>query len=133
MTSSSTDNDVFAGFGVTDRRRNVKAEARKAEADALEEARSKRELNPFWKNGGTGMPPELTDHNPPVPVSSLSSANDAGLSWWRKAYQRCSELAESEGRSMEDIAAERYGVSYCFTYLPQLFSNVWPHDVDEER
>lgn len=110
MTSSSADRDIFCGVDLAERRRNAKAEARKAEADVMEEMRAKRELNPYWKDGGTGLPPELSDHNPLAPKTTFS-ANDGGLSWWRKAYQRCAELAEAEGRSLEEIAAERYGVS----------------------
>ena len=111
MTTSTAERDIFAGFGLNEQRKNAKAVAMKADADALEEQRLKRELNPYWKNGGTGMPTELVDHNPPAPIVLKSSASDGGLSWWRKAYQRCCELAESEGRNLEEIAAERYGVS----------------------
>ena len=112
MTSSSADRDVFAGFNLAEERRNVRAEARKADAAAAEEARLKLELNPYWKNGGTGLPVESEDHNPPAPAArSSATTHDGGISWWRKAYKRCCELAESEGRSLEEIAAERYGVS----------------------
>ena len=46
------------------------------------------------------------------PRSTASGvAGDGGASWLRRAYQRCIEQASEEGRSLEDIAAERYGVS----------------------
>nr|XP_020741162.1 CWF19-like protein 2 isoform X2 [Odocoileus virginianus texanus] len=61
-----------------------------------------RELNPYWKDGGTGLPPE--DCN----VSSITK-EDGGLSWLRKSYQRMKEQAEKQNRNIEDIVAERYG------------------------
>nr|XP_020741161.1 CWF19-like protein 2 isoform X1 [Odocoileus virginianus texanus] len=62
-----------------------------------------RELNPYWKDGGTGLPPE--DCN----VSSITKVEDGGLSWLRKSYQRMKEQAEKQNRNIEDIVAERYG------------------------
>uniref|UniRef100_A0A8C6BY45 CWF19-like protein 2 n=1 Tax=Monodon monoceros TaxID=40151 RepID=A0A8C6BY45_MONMO len=63
-----------------------------------------RELNPYWKDGGTGLPPE--DCN----VSSVTKVvEDGGLSWLRKSYQRMKEQAEKQNRNLEDIVAERYG------------------------
>ena len=41
---------------------------------------------------------------------------DAGLSWVKKAYERAKEQAEEQGRSLEDVVAERFGVGlfeYC--------------------
>ncbi|XP_034864731.1 CWF19-like protein 2 [Mirounga leonina] len=74
---------------------------------ALEQSRLlERELNPYWKDGGTGLPPE--DCN----VSSLTKVSvveDGGLSWLRKSYQRMKEQAEKQNRNFEDIVAERYG------------------------
>lgn len=35
---------------------------------------------------------------------------DCGLGWLKKAYQRCERQAEQEGRTLEEVAAERYGV-----------------------
>ena len=31
--------------------------------------------------------------------------------WFRRAYDRAKQQAEDEGRSLEDVAAERWGVS----------------------
>ncbi|XP_061058584.1 CWF19-like protein 2 isoform X2 [Eubalaena glacialis] len=72
---------------------------------ALEQFRLlERELNPYWKDGGTGLPPE--DCN----VSSVTKVvEDGGLSWLRKSYQRMKEQAEKQNRNFEDIVAERYG------------------------
>ena len=113
---------IFSSTAKTNQKRSSKAEARQAEADALEKIRSSRELNPYWKDGGTGLPSEQMDHNPPPPSTTVRT-NDGGLSWWRKAYQRCTELAAEENRPIEEIAAERYGVcSYstmviCMSFL----------------
>ncbi|XP_027419661.1 CWF19-like protein 2 isoform X2 [Bos indicus] len=88
---------------------SLKAEkeaARKTQQEktqALEQSRLlERELNPYWKDGGTGLPPE--DCN----VSSVTK-EDGGLSWLRKSYQRMKEQAEKQNRNFEDIVAERYG------------------------
>ncbi|XP_010832095.1 PREDICTED: CWF19-like protein 2 isoform X2 [Bison bison bison] len=89
---------------------SLKAEkeaARKTQQEktqALEQSRLlERELNPYWKDGGTGLPPE--DCN----VSSVTKVEDGGLSWLRKSYQRMKEQAEKQNRNFEDIVAERYG------------------------
>ncbi|XP_062949994.1 CWF19-like protein 2 isoform X2 [Cynocephalus volans] len=74
---------------------------------ALEQSKLlERELNPFWKDGGTGLPPEDCS------VSSLTKVSvveDGGLSWLRKSYQRMKEQAEKQNRNFEDVVAERYG------------------------
>ncbi|KAL8573036.1 hypothetical protein ACOMHN_010466 [Nucella lapillus] len=62
-----------------------------------------RELNPYWKEGGTGLP-----ENRPAQTDSPSMSGDGGLSWLRKAHERCQQQAKEEGRSLEDVAAERY-------------------------
>ncbi|XP_041373050.1 CWF19-like protein 2 isoform X2 [Gigantopelta aegis] len=66
-----------------------------------------RELNPYWKDGGTGLP---EDNVKPAKSSiHLVGVGDSGLSWLRKRYERCKQQADDEGRSMEDVAAERFG------------------------
>ena len=35
---------------------------------------------------------------------------DAGMSWVKKAYERAKEQAKEQGRSLEEIVAERWGV-----------------------
>ena len=58
-----------------------------------------KELNPYWKNGGTGLPEENSAKAEPV----------MDVNWLRKSLQRAKEQAMSEGRSLEEIAAERWG------------------------
>ncbi|XP_062052939.1 CWF19-like protein 2 isoform X3 [Lepus europaeus] len=65
-----------------------------------------RELNPYWKDGGTGLPPEDCGVSS---VTKVSGVEDGGLSWLRKSYQRMKEQAEKQNKNLEDIVAERYG------------------------
>ncbi|XP_056417595.1 CWF19-like protein 2 isoform X2 [Hyla sarda] len=65
-----------------------------------------RELNPFWKDGGSGLPPEEGDV---TSVKKVQVVEDGGLGWLRKSLQRMKEQSEREKRSLEDIVAERYG------------------------
>uniref|UniRef100_A0A8B9IX30 CWF19-like protein 2 n=1 Tax=Amazona collaria TaxID=241587 RepID=A0A8B9IX30_9PSIT len=67
---------------------------------------SERELNPYWKDGGTGLPPAKDEA---TSVRKVTVVEDAGLSWLRKSYQRMKEQAEREKRNVEEIVAERYG------------------------
>ncbi|XP_029303044.1 CWF19-like protein 2 [Cottoperca gobio] len=79
-----------------------------AKAQAIEQAGlHKLELNPFWKDGGTGVPP--AEKAATVAKKGGSVVNDAGLSWLRKSYQRMNEQAERQQCSLNDIVAERYG------------------------
>lgn len=65
-----------------------------------------RELNPYWKDGGTGLP---ENENSSKSNSKTKVTGDGGLNWWNKALERCHEQAKIEGRSVEEIASERYG------------------------
>ncbi|XP_067418894.1 CWF19-like protein 2 isoform X2 [Emydura macquarii macquarii] len=76
-------------------------------AQAIEQSRlSERELNPYWKDGGTGLPPEEGEV---TSVKKVTMVEDGGLSWLEKSYQRMKEQAEREKRNFEEIVAERYG------------------------
>ncbi|GLD74070.1 CWF19-like protein 2 [Lates japonicus] len=82
-------------------------EEERAKAQAIEEAGlHKLELNPYWKDGGTGLPPEEMAG---TAAKKGPVVNDGGLSWLRKSYQRMKEQAEREKRSLNDVVAERYG------------------------
>ncbi|XP_040903043.1 CWF19-like protein 2 isoform X2 [Toxotes jaculatrix] len=82
-------------------------EEERAKAQAIEQAGlHKLELNPYWKDGGTGLPPE---EMAATAVKKGPVINDGGLSWLRKSYQRMKEQAEREQRSLNDVVAERYG------------------------
>ncbi|KAL8191048.1 UNVERIFIED_CONTAM: hypothetical protein K2H54_066964, partial [Gekko kuhli] len=64
---------------------------------------SERELNPYWKDGGTGLPSQ-EDNSIKATV-----VEDGGLGWLKKSYQRMREQSERENRDLEEIIAERYG------------------------
>ncbi|XP_077197687.1 CWF19-like protein 2 isoform X2 [Paroedura picta] len=89
---------------------NLKAEQQKEKileqqkAQANEQSLlSERELNPYWKDGGTGLPSQEDN--------SIKAAvvEDGGLSWLKKSYQRMKEQSERQNRDLEEIIAERYG------------------------
>ncbi|XP_048453683.1 CWF19-like protein 2 isoform X2 [Rhincodon typus] len=74
---------------------------------AMEQAEiNKRELNPYWKDGGSGLPSEEGDS---IPVQKAIMIEDGGLSWLKKSYQRMKEQAEREQCCLEDVIAARYG------------------------
>ncbi|XP_047248525.1 CWF19-like protein 2 isoform X2 [Girardinichthys multiradiatus] len=82
-------------------------EDERAKAQAIEQAGlHKLELNPYWKDGGTGLPPEDLAQ---TAAKRGPVVNDGGLSWLRKSYQRMKEQAEREQRTLSDIVAQRYG------------------------
>ncbi|XP_063161896.1 CWF19-like protein 2 isoform X1 [Candoia aspera] len=65
---------------------------------------SERELNPYWKEGGTGLPPDELSTSVKV-----TAVEDGGLSWLKKSHQRMKEQSKREKRDLEEIVAERYG------------------------
>ncbi|XP_068720114.1 CWF19-like protein 2 [Montipora capricornis] len=67
-----------------------------------------KELNPYWKDGGTGLPsqPEVAQDTTVREGSLKSSFSSA---WLKKAYQRAKEQATEERRSLEEIVAQRFG------------------------
>ncbi|NXK50991.1 C19L2 protein, partial [Chauna torquata] len=93
-----------------EREKDKRLERQKAQE--IEQAMlSERELNPYWKDGGTGLPPEEGES---ASVKKVMVVEDAGLSWLRKSYQRMKEQAEREKRNFEEIVAERYGSMEAF-------------------
>ncbi|KAL4646956.1 CWF19-like protein 2 [Arapaima gigas] len=79
-------------------------EVEREKAKMIEQAGlHKLELNPYWKDGGSGLPSE------DAPVVKAAVVDDGGLSWLRKSYQRMKEQALREQRSLEDVVSERYG------------------------
>ena len=63
-----------------------------------------RELNPYWKDGGGGLP----ENKPSLSAPTLSAA-PPDVSWLLRSLKRMKEQSEETGRDIEDIAAERYG------------------------
>jgi len=60
-----------------------------------------KELNPFWKEGGSGLPENKSAAPSQSPVPDVS--------WLLRSLKRMKEQSEDTGRDIEDIAAERYG------------------------
>ena len=104
-----------------------------------------RELNPFWKDGGIGLPsteknsetsqlpPELS--RPNASSSSLSSSSsskyrsmgDGGHSWLLRAYKRVLEQSKGSDQSLEEIATQRWGS------LEKLYSLLSAAGIDPEN
>ena len=66
-----------------------------------------RELNPYWKDGGTGLPEEEKQAKS---QNQIRGVGDSGASWIRRAYQRAVQQAQEEGVTLEEIAQRRWGV-----------------------
>ena len=49
-------------------------------------------------------------------------ATYGAVEWLRKALKRCELQAEEEGKSVEEVAAERHGVSEYSAYRVNLYS-----------
>ena len=64
------------------------------------------ELNPYWKEGGSGLP---QDREHSSRDRKRSKVGDGGRSWILRAYKRAIQAAEEEGRSLEEVASERWG------------------------
>ncbi|VDL89022.1 unnamed protein product [Schistocephalus solidus] len=62
------------------------------------------ELNPYWADGGTGMP-ENGASTAAATKPVLTSANE---SWLRRAYDRAREEAQSSDRSLRSILLDRW-------------------------
>ncbi|XP_035682675.1 CWF19-like protein 2 [Branchiostoma floridae] len=67
-----------------------------------------RELNPYWRDGGTGLPEEAPSKVKDMPKRTVG-VYDGGADWLRRQYKRAKEQAEEEGRSLEDIVEQRWG------------------------
>uniref|UniRef100_A0AAR2JQ88 CWF19-like protein 2 n=1 Tax=Pygocentrus nattereri TaxID=42514 RepID=A0AAR2JQ88_PYGNA len=88
-------------------RKEAEKEAERERERSVEQAGLHRlELNPYWKDGGSGLPPEESSS---TALKKAAMVEDGGLSWLRKSYQRMKEQAEKEQRRLDDIVAERYG------------------------
>lgn len=58
----------------------------------------KRELNPYLRDGGSGVPPEAPAEGgaAPAPAQRAAGVGDGGASWRLKALKRAQQQAESE-------------------------------------
>lgn len=91
-----------------------KPDAKLQELDATEEDETKillnepgqsdRELNPYWKDGGNGLPQDNLSGKPDN--LKIFDAN-----WLKKSLWRAEEQALRDGKCLEEVVAERWGVS----------------------
>lgn len=85
-----------------------KEEQRLKEEKERESVHRARELNPYLKDGGSGMPETSS-----VQTHSESTRNinigDGGRSWIEKAYQRAIQQSQDEGIPLEEIVNKRWG------------------------
>ncbi|XP_066943076.1 CWF19-like protein 2 isoform X2 [Macrobrachium rosenbergii] len=85
-------------------RRKEKEEEKRRKQEADKPGSHARELNPYYKNGGCGLPEEDQLVN-----KSSSPAVGLDATWLRKALQRAKEQAQLENKTLEEIAAQRWG------------------------
>lgn len=53
----------------------------------------------------------------------MSTVGDGGAGWLRRALRRAQEQAASENRTLEEVAAERWGVSRFFNSSKRIMSD----------
>eukprot|EP00794_Sanderia_malayensis_P018404 gene18404-20259_t len=104
--------DYVAGSSVSQATKRANRHEEKMEKDKERMAihqpgQHPRELNPHWKDGGSGLPIEKSQSS--ANKEPKSSFGDAGRSWIEKAYQRAKEQAKDEGRDLEEVVVERWG------------------------
>lgn len=63
------------------------------------------ELNPYWREGGKGVPGKDDTRD----EARTHQIGDGGRSWLLRSYKRALERAEEERRSLEDIATVQWG------------------------
>lgn len=68
-----------------------------------------RELNPYFKNSGTGYPEEADENKTQRDKSVSAVVGDGGASWRLKALKRAQEQAAREGRNINEVVEERWG------------------------
>ena len=97
-----TGNDEFSAFGKdfkAEKSESAKQKLRRENDEKRSAEQKRRELNPNLRDPSIGV----SDRG------AGSVVRDGGANWLRRAYKRAQEQAESEGKSIEEIAAERWG------------------------
>ncbi|GFS49333.1 CWF19-like protein 2 [Nephila pilipes] len=88
--------------------RERKIEAKMQEQKEEEKIKQKRELNPHWKDSGSGLPAEEESNVESLHLPS-TCVGDGGYAYLKKAYLRIQEQSQMERRPMEEVAVERWG------------------------
>ncbi|XP_004288447.1 PREDICTED: CWF19-like protein 2 [Fragaria vesca subsp. vesca] len=67
-----------------------------------------KELNPYYKDDGSGYPEDNDEPKSGVKLPS-SVVGDGGASWRLKAWKRAQEQAAREGQGIHEVVGERHG------------------------
>ncbi|CAA7399250.1 unnamed protein product [Spirodela intermedia] len=78
--------------------------------DVCEVRPNPRELNPYYKDSGSGFPEEAPDTaQNSSKLFASSVVGDGGASWRLKALKRAQEQAARDGRKLDEVVEERWG------------------------
>ncbi|KAJ3213652.1 hypothetical protein HDU67_002614 [Dinochytrium kinnereticum] len=89
--------------------KNTDNDPRVIEAKRKEAIRKERELNPFFAQGGSGLPTEESDAQIGEPPKKKIQFGDGGSTWRMIKLKKVFEISEREDRPLEEVALERYG------------------------
>jgi diadenosine tetraphosphate (Ap4A) HIT family hydrolase len=106
MTSDVFEN-IFSNNVKT--RQELREEKAKREEEDKEKRRLALELNPYFKNGGKGIPENEEEEEEEKLKKPKYTIGDAGSKWRMMKLRRVYEMAEEEGKPVEEIALMRYG------------------------
>lgn len=87
-------------------KKELRMEKNKKTQEETDKRRLELELNPYFKNGGNGEPPESNDSQEKKLKYKIG---DSGSKWRMMKLRRVYEIAEEEGKSVEEVAMQRYG------------------------
>ena len=86
------------------RRETEKQRLRREAEERNAEVQKRRELNPDLRGDRAAQYPRDSAGN-----SSARRIDDGGAAWLRRAFKRAEEQAAAEGKSIEEVAAARWG------------------------
>lgn len=96
-----TVNSIFPCVFNDKKSSSVSSDKRAGKCDLDKLGQSDKELNPYWKEGGNGLPS--------VDSTGTNRGPIMDVNWLKKSLRRAYEEAEREGKSIEEIAAQRWG------------------------
>ncbi|CAL8074140.1 unnamed protein product [Calicophoron daubneyi] len=98
MTGAQSLEEFVDNFGKT-------SEPKKGEKSVVEQ-QPVNELNPYWGDGGNGLPTDdKSSRTPPPAKSSLTKDNEA---WLYKSYKRCLEEAKQRFLDVKELLLQRW-------------------------